>query len=102
MRVLLPLLTATLVTACIPEPVEWAEPTTAATGALADSLRLELDPTGAATFAAAWTPPVWPIEAAQCLATRRAVLGAGNVAYASWFTARSTTLESGRTVNQLA
>lgn len=88
MRALLPLLAATLVTACIPEPVEWAEATTAAPGALADSLRLDLDATGATAFTPAWTPPVWPAERAQCLATRRAVLGAADVAYASWFTVR--------------
>lgn len=75
-------------TACVPQPVEWGEATTAAPGPLADSLRLALGPDGAPTFAPAWTPLVWPEESAQCLATRRAVRGAGEVAYASWFTVR--------------
>lgn len=76
------------VAACVPQSVDWDEATTAAPGPLADSVRLALGPEGTPAFVSAWTPPVWPAEAAQCLATRRAVLGAGDVAYASWFTVR--------------
>jgi len=74
--------------ACVPQPVDWGEAAVAAPGALADSLRLEVGADGATGFTVAWTPPVWPAEPAQCLATRRAVLGAGDIAYASWFTVR--------------
>lgn len=68
--------------------MEWEATTTLAEGALADSLRLVFDASGAPALVAAWTPPAWPDEPAACLDTRRAVQAATGEAYASWFAIR--------------
>jgi hypothetical protein len=68
--------------------VHWDEGIARTTGALADSIRLELDATLVPRFGAAWSPPAWPVEAAQCVRTRRAATAPSGIAFASWFTVR--------------
>jgi len=73
---------------CIPVPVTWEEGLTRASGVVADSLRLVLADTGAATLQPLWTPPQWPEEPSVCVASRRAAQGSDGAAYASWFRVR--------------
>ncbi|MEY4609569.1 MAG: hypothetical protein RL625_1786 [Gemmatimonadota bacterium] len=80
---------STTLAACVPVPVEWAKTTRYADGALADTLRLGFGADGAPVFAAEWTPPSWPEEPGQCLASRRAGRTVTDTAYASWFTVRA-------------
>jgi hypothetical protein len=75
--------------ACIPQPVAWEATSTVGEGALADSLLLGLDGSGAPTLVRAWTPPTWPDEPAACLVSRRAVQAPAGEAYASWFAIRA-------------
>lgn len=88
MRQLLLLLLAVGSTACVPQAVTWDEAVTRSDGAIADTMRLAYEASGAPVFVAAWTPPNWPDEAAACLPSRRAVPTPQGEAYASWFAIR--------------
>lgn len=83
------LLLLPLLAACVPQPVEWDAEVTRTTGALADSLMLDLDAALAPRFVARWSPPTWPDEPALCRASLRAGTSPGGVSYASWFQVRS-------------
>lgn len=80
------LLGLTLV-ACVPSPLVWDGEATRRSGALGDSVGLELDPEApdGVRFPALWTPAVWPDEPGLCVTSRRAARALGTEAYASWF-----------------
>jgi hypothetical protein len=79
-----------LLTACIPQPVEWDAELVRRDGVVEDTMRLEFDSTvpEGVRFDAMWTPPTWPDEPNACVQTRRAARALGAEAYASWFTVR--------------
>ncbi|WKW13475.1 hypothetical protein Strain138_002796 [Pseudogemmatithrix spongiicola] len=77
--------------ACLPQPVEWAEETRRRDGIVAESsvLVLDADAADGVQLVPQWTPPAWPEEPSACTATRRATRALGEEAYASWFTVRA-------------
>jgi hypothetical protein len=78
-----------LLAGCIPDAIEWDGEPRRTSGALADSLRMDLaEGTLEPMFVAQWTPPSWPAEPALCAATLRAVQAPGGEAFASWFAVR--------------
>jgi hypothetical protein len=83
-------LVALMLTACVPQPVQWAEEIARTEGPLADSLRLSFASaeSDAVEFVPLWTPPTWPSEPRLCPATLRADRAPGDEAYASWFSVR--------------
>lgn len=88
----LPLWAAALsLSACVPQPVDWAEEIARVDGVLADSMQLVMQPDAPSTavFRPLWTPPTWPSEPNLCVASLRAARALGEEAYASWFSVRA-------------
>lgn len=83
-------LVSLVLSACIPQPVEWDAELLRRDGVVADStyLALDADAPDGVRFVAFWTPPTWPDESNACVNTRRADRATGAEAYASWFSVR--------------